>query len=81
MDECDNNYDPNYDPLKQYDNTRKLYLDVVDYMNTCDIKPTTPTPIVAVYINICLKEFKGKPKSKVLHMCFKYLEKMGYNWE
>jgi len=66
--------------LRQYNNTQVLYKAIKEYMGKYDIQENTPKPIVAVYVNKCIKHFhnKNKPKVKVLYLCIQYLESIDY---
>jgi len=73
------------DPLAEFDNTRILYRQVKDYLaynykGDPRLTKSTPFPIVAVWINKCIKRFKyrKKPPEKVLYLCFKFLDEIGY---
>lgn len=69
-----------FDPLKKYDNTQKLYKEVKAWMEKKNVNPEMPMPIVTVYINKCIKHFKNKkkPRVKVLYLCLKYLDEIQY---
>jgi hypothetical protein len=73
------------DPLAEFDDTRILYEKVSAYLSTNykgdpRITKDTPFPIVAVWINKCMRRFrwKKKPRKKVLYLCFKFLDSIGY---
>jgi hypothetical protein len=75
------------DPLDEFDDTNRLYQQVkkylaVNYQGKPRITKDTPFPIVAVWINKCIKRFsytyRQKPPEKVLYLCFKFLDEIGY---
>jgi hypothetical protein len=77
------------DILKDYRNTNKLYAEIKKYMLWKKVTKQTPFPVVAVYINSCVKKYKNKedppnfmyPKNKVIRLCFYYLDSIGYEYE
>jgi hypothetical protein len=73
------------DPLAEFDDTERLYQQVADYLafnyqRKPRITKDTPFPIVAVWINKCVKRFywKKKPPEKVLFLCFRFLDSIDY---
>jgi hypothetical protein len=69
-----------YDPLKKYRNTSKLYREVKIYLLKRNVSRATPITNVAISINKCVKHFahEKKPRLKVLYLCFKYLDEIEY---
>ena len=70
------------DVLEKYRATTKLYANMKKYLDTKNITKDTPFPIVAVRINICIRRYtaKEKPPIKILHLCFHYLDSIGYKF-
>lgn len=69
-----------YDGLAKYNNTRKLYNTISKYLDKNNIGADTRRPIVVVYINYCVYRFRKKPREKVIYLCMKYLQNIGYKW-
>ncbi len=75
------------DVLKSYRTTYKTYNEIKKYFAARNITKDTPFPIVAVWINSCIKQFKKwenddkyifYPKEKILNLCLYYLNSINY---
>lgn len=73
------------DPLAEFNDTSELYKQVKAYL-ACNfqgkprITKDTPFPIVAVWINKCIRRFKWKkkPPEKIIYLCFQFLKSIDY---
>ena len=68
------------DVLKNYHQTQKFYNKIKDWYKMNDINSSMSFPVIAVYINRCIKRFKRNPKQKVIYLSFKYLDEIGYDY-
>lgn len=66
-----------YDDFADFHQTNKLYEEIKKYYSN-KFDNETPFLIIAVHINECVRRFKRKPKLKVIHLSFKYLDEIGY---
>jgi len=73
------------DPLAEFNDISELYKQVrsylaYNYQGKPRITKDTPFPIVAVWINKCIRRFgyRKKPKEKVLFLSFHFLDSINY---
>ncbi len=72
-----------FDDFEKYHQTKKFYEEIKTYYRDIGVDATTPFPIVAVYINYCIRKFNTrhygyKPKQKVIYLSMKYLDEIEY---